>query len=171
MLSSKPLRRPLAPPILSQLVLTTTPWFFVVNPSEKNLGFSDSLFYYDSNDIILPCRPIPLAFVLAFRPKPHSVVFVVNGETKFFLGFLLVWLMLSFKPLMRPLAPPVLSQLVLTTTSWFFVVSRGKFSCGFSDSSTHCGANGVTLLPITIIVMPITALLVILFIHWLKETI
>ena len=43
----------LRPLILYQLVLTTTSGFFVVDPSEKSLGFSDSLFYYDSNDILL----------------------------------------------------------------------------------------------------------------------
>ena len=97
------------------------------------------------------------------------MVFVVNGKIKKLLGFLLVWLGLSFKPLMRSLAPPVLPQLVLTTTPCFLVVSRGKFSCGFLDSSSHCGSDGVTLVPITIIVIPIISILVILLIHWLKK--
>ena len=68
----------------------------MVNPSEKSLGFSDSLFYHD-----------------------------------------------SFKLLMRVLRLFILYQLVLTTTSGFFVVNPSEKSLGFSDSLFYYDSNDI----------------------------
>ena len=144
MLSFKTLMRVLALPILSQLVLTTTSCFLVVNFSEKNLGFLGSLFQYDSNDI-----SFYLVNLFSWRSfgvlyQNHILWFLwLMVEKRFFLEFSLVWSVLSLKPLMSSLAPPILSQLVLTTTSCFFVVNPSEKSLGFSDSLFHYDFNDI----------------------------
>ena len=138
--------RVLAPPVLSQLVLTTTSGFLVVNTRETFFGFFGLLILLRFEwYITLSCRYIPLPIAQVFRRKPHLVVFVVNGKNNFFHGFSLVLWMLSFKSLMRVLAPPVLSQLVLTTTSCFLVVSPRENFLGFSDSLFYYDSNGISL--------------------------